>query len=261
MRSDEGFQAAAELVRAGDPLRFAAAMAAPPERRGALLAIYALNLEIARAPWASSEPMVAEMRLQWWVDALDALCDAGQAPSHEIGPALSALVDGGLDLEPMKRLAEARRWDCWREPFDDRAAFERYIAATSGSLYRLSVAALGAPDPALDVAEAFGCAAGLAAYLRAVPELEARGRLPLPDGRPAAVAELARAGLERLAQARGQRGKVPGQAVAAFLSGVDAGLILRQARDDPARVAEGRLGGSEFSRRARVAWAGLTGRW
>lgn len=261
MTPDEGIQAATDLVRAGDPLRFAAATAAPEDRRGALLTLFALNLEIARAPWASAEPMVAEMRLQWWVDTLDALCSNGRTPAHAIGPALSALVEGGLDLAPMRALAEARRWDCWRDPFEDQAAFDHYINATSGNLYRLSAAALGAPAPALDVAESFGRAAGLAAYLRAVPELEARGRLPLPDGRPAAVAALAAGGLSQLAQARAGRGRVPRQAVAAFLPGVDCGVILRQAQSDPARVAEGLLGGSEFSHRARLAWGALTGRW
>ncbi|MDZ4135714.1 MAG: squalene/phytoene synthase family protein, partial [Paracoccaceae bacterium] len=66
-------QACADLLERGDPDRFAAILAAPPSARGALLAIHATNLEIARAPWASSEPMLAEMRLQWWQDALAAL--------------------------------------------------------------------------------------------------------------------------------------------------------------------------------------------
>ena len=39
-------------------------MAAPPAARPGLLALYAFNLEIARAPWVVSEPMLAEIRLQ-----------------------------------------------------------------------------------------------------------------------------------------------------------------------------------------------------
>lgn len=261
MTPQESLAAAADLVRGNDPLRFSAAMAAPAERRGGLLALYALNLEIAGAPWASAEPMVAEMRLQWWVDSLEALCTERRAPAHAIGPALAQMAEGGLDFAPMLRLAEARRWDCWHEPFQDEAAFARYIDETSGSLYRLSVAALGAPPAAQEVAGRFGQAAGLAAYLRAVPALEARGRLPLPDGRPKAVAALAAGGLEALAQARAARGDVPRSALAAFLPGLEAGPVLRRAHAAPARVAEGRLEGSEFARRARLAWAALSGRW
>ena len=62
--------ACAALVRRGDPDRFRAAMTAAPDQRGRLMVLYAFNLEVARAPWVASEPMLAEMRLQWWADAI-----------------------------------------------------------------------------------------------------------------------------------------------------------------------------------------------
>ena len=40
--------ACAELVRQGDPDRFLATMAAPPEARAKLFPLYAFNLEVAR---------------------------------------------------------------------------------------------------------------------------------------------------------------------------------------------------------------------
>ncbi|MBD3786580.1 MAG: squalene/phytoene synthase family protein, partial [Sphingomonadales bacterium] len=124
-------RAAAALVEAGDPDRFAACRLLDPGARDRLLPLYALNLEIARAPWAAREPFVAEMRLQWWVDALEALRDGGGAPAHEIGPALVPLRDqAGL----MIALAEARRRDCWLEGFADGAALDAYLAETAGHL-------------------------------------------------------------------------------------------------------------------------------
>lgn len=62
--------ACAALVARGDPDRFAAIMAAPPAARARLFPLYAFNLEVARAPWVTKEPMIAEMRLQWWRDVL-----------------------------------------------------------------------------------------------------------------------------------------------------------------------------------------------
>ncbi len=53
-----------ETVRAQDPDRFGATLVAAPGDRPALITLYALNLEIARAPLQSAEPMLAEMRLQ-----------------------------------------------------------------------------------------------------------------------------------------------------------------------------------------------------
>ena len=57
-------QACAELVERGDPDRFLATMAAPVALRATLFPLYAFNVEIARAPWVTQEPMIAEMRLQ-----------------------------------------------------------------------------------------------------------------------------------------------------------------------------------------------------
>ncbi|MGR3618044.1 MAG: squalene/phytoene synthase family protein, partial [Roseovarius sp.] len=64
-------QACADLVRRGDPDRFLATMAAPPPARRILFPLYAFNLEVARAPWMVSEPMIAEMRLQFWRDVVE----------------------------------------------------------------------------------------------------------------------------------------------------------------------------------------------
>ena len=63
--------ACAAIVERGDPERFMAAMAAPVEARRVLFPLYAFNVEVARAPWVTEEPMIAEMRLQWWRDALE----------------------------------------------------------------------------------------------------------------------------------------------------------------------------------------------
>ncbi|TNF18762.1 MAG: phytoene synthase, partial [Rhodobacteraceae bacterium] len=62
----DDWQACAAIVEKGDPDRFASAMAAPVAARARLFPLYAFNLEVARAPWVTQEPMIAEMRLQWW---------------------------------------------------------------------------------------------------------------------------------------------------------------------------------------------------
>jgi hypothetical protein len=106
------------------------------------------------------------------------------------------------------------------------------------------------------VARDLGWATGLAAYLRAVPELVARGRVPLVDGRAAAVSALAARGLARLdAARRGPRGGP------ALLAGWQTRGLLRQVIRDPMVVAEGRMGLSEFARRGGLIRQALTGRF
>ncbi|MFZ1470789.1 MAG: squalene/phytoene synthase family protein [Paracoccaceae bacterium] len=251
--------ACASLVDRGDPDRFAAVMAAPGWARELLFPLYAFNLEIARAPWVAQEPLVAEMRLQWWRDVVETAHN-GAAKAHEVAQPLHGLIrDAGLPVAVLDRLIAARRWDCWREPFDDLAALETYIDDTGAGLMWLAARALGAPDGAEGAVRAYGWAAGLANFLRAVPELQARGRHPLPKGTD--IAALAGQGLDRLAQSRAGRKTLPKAAAPALLPGWQTEAILRIAASDPAAVTEGRLQLSEFHRRGRLLLQAFSGRW
>lgn len=236
-------QACAELLKQADPDRFLATMAAPPAARTVLFPVFAFNIEIARAPWVTAEPMIAEMRLQWWRDALAEIGSGGAVRGHEVLEALAPVLDAqGAAL--LDGLIEARRVDTRTEPFADEAALSAYLDATSGNLLWAASRALGAPRTDEAAVRAHAWAAGLANWFLAIPELEARGRRPLPDGRPETLRRLAQDGLARLNEAR-----VPGAARAALLTTWRAGPILQQARRDPALVAAGALGHSEFRKR------------
>ncbi len=242
-------EACAEIVQRGDPDRFAAVMAAPTAARARLFPLYAFNLEVARAPWVSKEPMIGEMRLQWWRDVV-----AEPAPrAHEVAGPFHALIhQAALPLAVIDRLIEARIHDVYGEPFADGAAFDAFLDDTAGGLMWLAAKACGGTDES--AARALGWAMGLANYLRAVPELEARGRQPLPDGRAEAVQALAKDGLQRLTTAKG---RVP---VAATLAAWQARGLLRQVVANPALVANGAMGLSEFALRGGLLWAAFTGR-
>lgn len=230
--------ACAEIVQRGDPDRFAAVMAAPPGARARLFPLYAFNLEVARAPWVSKEPMIAEMRLQWWRDVVA----EPAARAHEVaGPFHAVIRDAGLPLPVIDALIAARIRDAYGEGFEDRADFDIYLDDTAGGLMWLASVACGGRDEA--AARALGWAMGLANYLRAVAELEARGRQPLADGRPEAVRALAVEGLARLDRAKG---RVPR---AAALAAFQTRGLLRQVRDTPGVVGDGTMGLSEFARR------------
>ncbi|MBL4917541.1 squalene/phytoene synthase family protein [Szabonella alba] len=253
--------ACAALVERADPARFAAVMAAPRGLRADLFTLYAFNLEVARAPWASAEPLVAEMRLQWWRDAAEAAGRGAPPPAHEVmGPMARLIAARCLPGDVLDALIAARRWDIYREPFEDQAAFDAYLDATGGGLIWLAALICGAGSEAEAPARAAGRAAGLAAYLQAVPELEARGRIPLVDGREAAVAGLARRGLDSLAMARKGRAALR-QAAPALIPVCHAEPLLRRAARDPGRVAAGALQISEFTLRWRLLQAGIAGRW
>ena len=247
--------ACAALVRQGDPERFQAVLAAAPQHRAALLVLYAFNLEVARAPWVSAEPMIALMRLQWWQDVVS----QPEAPAHEVATPLKELMkDKGLPADLLVRIAAARAWDADRLPFEDEGDLDRYLMETGGGLTWASALALGAVAEEEAAVRAWGWASGLAGFLRAAAELQARGRTPLLDARPQAVRALAQEGLRRIHLARGAR--MSRSARDALLAGWQSPAILRQAQAEPERVMAGALGLSEFSKRGRLLWQGLTGR-
>ncbi len=250
----------ARLVERGDPARFMAAMAAPVEARAVLFPLYAYNLELARAPWLTAEPMIAQMRLQWWRDAVGEAA-AGDVPkAHEVMVPLAALIRRAeLPGSLLDAMAEARGTDLERKPFATDAALFDYLDVTAGGLMWAGALALGAGPEAEKAVRGIGVAGGLAAWLQAVPDLIARGREPLPDG--GGVAALARQGLERIARARAARATVPKTARATLLAAWQAEPLLRRAAASPAAVAEGGLQLSEFARRGRLLWQATSGRW
>lgn len=252
----------AALVERSDPDRFLATMAAPPSARLRLWPLYAYNIEIARAPYASSEPLVAEMRLQWWIDLIEGIGQGARSPKGDIGEALSALLQS-TPIPPglLSGMAEARRWEVWREPFADRAHFDDFIDATAGNLMWAACLALGAPTHAEAVVRDFAWGAGLASWLAAVPELAARGRRPLVDGGAAAVADLARDGLARIARARQSRHLVPRSAIPALWAGWQTRALLKQAAKTPARVVEGTLATADFAKKTTLILRAATGYW
>ncbi len=248
-------EACAELVERGDPDRFLSAMTAPPDDRGGLMVLYAFNLEVVRAPWVTKEAMIAEMRLQWWADAIEEIYAGGDVRRHEVVTPLAALiVEKGLDRTAFDALIEARRWDVYQEPHKDQAAFDQYISDTSAGLMWLAAQALGADDTHRSAVMEYGYGAGVAALLRAIPALENMQKYPLVDGTAAGVSDLAKRALARL-----DVQDVPKPIRAALRAGWMAKQTLKLATALPEMVAVGGLQTSEFYKKIRLLWLSMAG--
>lgn len=241
-------QACAALVERSDHDRFRATMAAPVDTRAVLFALFAFNVEVTRAPWVTKEDMIAEMRLQWWRDALAEIA-AGDAPrKHEIVDGLSSVIDV-QGAQMLDGLVAARRWDIYSDAFEDAAHLDEYIDATSGHLMWTAARLLGAQNE--DRVRDFAYGVGIANLLRAVPDLEERGRKPLVDGTTDGVRDLAKSALLRLRSGDAPR--------AVKLSGFQAAHTLKQIVAHPERVAEGRLDMGPVRQAAALAKMALLG--
>jgi phytoene/squalene synthetase len=258
MTFDDDLNACAALVERSDAVRFRGAMAAPVMARKVLFPLYAFNVEVSRAPWMTQESMIAEMRLQWWRDFCEEVAEGRTVRRHEVATPFAAVVSPA-DATLLDELVAARRWDIYKDAFEDAGHFDRYIDQTSGHLTWVAARSLGAADEAIVRDAAY--ATGVAAWLRAIPELEALGRVPLLDGTPQGVRNLAENALARLKKARAGRSKVSAQAGAALLHVGQAEAVLKAAITDPAAVGAGALPDPVRADGLRLAYRAFTGRW
>jgi phytoene synthase len=171
-----------DLLRRDDRDRWLASLFVPGAKRPHLHAIYAFSLEIARAREIVSEPLLGEIRFQWWRDALEAK-DGADAQGNPIGAALlDTIARFSLPQAPLLELIDARLRDLHGDPMDSLEALESYTGATCANLFRLATLILDGEEAVagLGVAGHAGIAYGVTGLLRALPWHCVRGQVFVP---------------------------------------------------------------------------------
>ncbi len=99
-----------DLVRRVDPDRWLASrFIADPLARADVVALYAFDRELARAPRIASSALVAEIRLTWWSEALDEIYGGARVRGHPVAQALEIAVGRrGLPRETLQGMIDAR---------------------------------------------------------------------------------------------------------------------------------------------------------
>jgi len=169
----------AALVRRHDPDRFLVTLFTPAAHREPLFALYAFNHEVAKTRDVVSEPMLGQIRLQWWREALEEAA-AGTPRKHEVVEGLAAALKAGLARDPLDRLIDARERDLDDTPFADMRALDAYIAGVADPLVDAAAPLFRLNDGALDAAHAAGRAWALTGLLRAARARAAAKRPVFP---------------------------------------------------------------------------------
>lgn len=217
-------------VRRVDPDRWLASrFIADPERRADVVALYAFDHELARAEAATINPLASEIRLEWWRETIAEIIGGQPARRHPTAEALGeAIRRRGLPEGPLTAVIEARIGTLG-EPRLAVAEAWAWASASQGGLARMAALVLGAGETS-GRAEAAGTVWGLIQLRRA-------GRVADLDG-PLRQA---------LGEARDQARALP---AAAFPAALMATLARAELRSQ---------GPSALEKRARLAWASLTG--
>jgi phytoene synthase len=240
MTRAEGRQAGgvAAFVRHHDPDRFLTALFAPPEKREALLCLYAFNHELARAREVVSQPPLALIRLEWWREVVE-----GARRQHEVAaPLLDCIAAGRLQQHDLLAMIDAREAEA--EPgFVTVQDWRNYVFNSAGGVAVAAGRLLDAPEP--ERLRPLGAAYGIAGLLRSEAVHARHGRRLLPPG--LSSQQIAAEGLALLRPLR-----LPRHAIAAALPAV-------LARRDLTRVPAIRMHRG-FGDRLAVVLAGLAGR-
>src|SRR4029078_1774993 len=115
-------------VRRVDEDRWLASRFAPGNARARLIAVYALNNEIARTADVVTQAQIGDIRLQWWREALAEIFEGAPVRAHPVLAAIArAHRQTPLRQQPLEALIDARGRDLDPAPFATFADIDAYL--------------------------------------------------------------------------------------------------------------------------------------
>ena len=229
----------ATLVREADRDRYLATLFAPDDKRAALFALYAFNIEISRVRDVAREPMPGEIRLQWWREVLEGQRD-GEAAAH---PVASALMEGlkrhGIKPERLAGIVDAHSFDLYDDPMGTLDVLDNYGIMTQSALLDVAIEILGGGSGpgAMMLVRGAGIATTVTGILVNLARHVSRRQMFVPlevldrhgvnidevyagkssDALKAALAEMRRHARRQMIAARGEAGQVSATILPALL--------------------------------------------
>jgi 15-cis-phytoene synthase len=153
----------------------------PPERRRAIIALYAFCREVDDVVDEVADPGVARLKLAWWRNEIAAVY--GGHPQHPVALALVPTVAAfNLRPEHLQAVIDGMTMDLDQNRYLDFATLERYCDCVAGVVGLMSAEIFGYQQPATrDYARTLGIAFQLTNIIRDVGEDATRGRIYLPQ--------------------------------------------------------------------------------
>ncbi|MDB5472098.1 MAG: phytoene synthase [Caulobacter sp.] len=193
------------LLADKDPDRWLSSrFVADPAARADLVALYSLDNELGAVGRKVRDPLVGEMRLAWWREALEGLIARGDTRGHAV---LEGLKGARLPMDTVAGLPD-RYIDALEPPKDDEALLAR-IDETDGVVMALAALRLH-PDARVeqvaDAARALHLARAGQADRAAVRAVLEQGRTALASLPQAAFPAVAHAALATAYAGRGRTG-------------------------------------------------------
>lgn len=168
------------FAKAHAPDHYIAALLAPKAMQPHLIALAAFLGDVERITTTITEPAIAEIRLQWWRDTIEAAVrgeKAGDPRADALGEAIRAC---SLPFAEFDGLLDARALDLYADPLADEAALDHYLRKTDGAAFRLAAKCRGSERWGVSIIMHAAHAYGIARLMRNLPVFLARGKPPFP---------------------------------------------------------------------------------
>jgi len=171
----------ARTVRRLDYDRYLTLVFAPADVRDDLATLYAFNIEIAKTRETVTEPLLGQIRLQWWRESIESAY-TGTPRRHEIvQPLADAIRRHDLTRAHFDALIDAREFDLTADPPATLEQLENYAYDTSSRLMLLGLETCRVRGPLAETAARhFGIAWALIGLMRAARFHAAQKRQYVP---------------------------------------------------------------------------------
>lgn len=154
----------------------------PPEYRDGFYALRAFYIELATVQESVSNPIIGNMRMQFWRDALKGIAD-GRPPKHPIALALSdASRRASLPTYHLKRIVDARDAELHTPTHLTMDSLIAHGESTASTFMYLLLSMVGesASHTFSHAASHVGVAQTISTLLRALPYHASKGHMVIP---------------------------------------------------------------------------------
>ncbi|KQN32858.1 squalene/phytoene synthase family protein [Sphingomonas sp. Leaf38] len=132
-------------------------------QRPALTALFALDDTLGAIVRSTREPIVGQMRLTWWYEALRKLDEAPPPPEPILRALYADVISAGVSGADLAAMTDG--WEILLEPVLDEAAIDRFAVARGGRLFVAAGRLLSVDDPRIEAAGRIWALADLSSRL------------------------------------------------------------------------------------------------
>jgi phytoene synthase len=153
----------------------------PPDRRRAIIALYAFCREVDDVVDETDDAAIARIKLEWWRTQVAAIFDG--VPQHPVAQALKTVVKTyELPQQHLLEVIDGMAMDLEFDRYPDFSLLERYCDRVAGVVGLMSAQIFGYSDASTRrYARDLGIAFQLTNIIRDVGEDARRGRIYLPQ--------------------------------------------------------------------------------